>query len=80
MTELEFLYRDQIVRATLGTQPAILAKPHDQAALDRLAQRLADTEVAVELLRAKGYGNRGMTLSTMVRALPDLKPLGMSKA
>lgn len=64
------VYRDQMVRGVLGTRPAILAKEADTAALDRLAQRLAEAEAGLELMRAKGYGKRGMGLLDMINALP----------
>ena len=68
---LRTIYRDQIVRAVLGTRPAMLAKEADTAALNRIAQHLAETEAATELMRAKGYGVCGPGLLDMVKALPD---------
>ena len=69
--DLPTVYRDQMVRAVLGTRPAMLAKEADTSALNRMAQTLAENEAAVELLRAKGYGKRGMTLLDMIKALPQ---------
>jgi hypothetical protein len=69
--DLPTVYRDQMVRAVLGTRPAMLAKEADTAALDRIAQRLAETEASMELMRAKGYGPRGMSLLDMIKALPQ---------
>lgn len=71
--DLPTIYRDQMVRAVLGTRPAILAKEADTTALNRLAQRLAEDEQALELLRAKGYGRRGMSILDMVEALPPAR-------
>jgi len=70
--DLPTVYRDQMVRAVLGARPAMLAKEADTAALGRLAQRLAEDEQAMELLRAKGYGKRGMSILDMVQALPEV--------
>ena len=67
--DLPTVYRDQMVRAVLGARPAMLAKEADVAALNRLAQRLAEDEAAVELLRANGYGRRAAGLLDMVKAL-----------
>jgi hypothetical protein len=65
------MYRDQIVRAVLGTRPAMLSKEADAAAVNRIAQHLAETEAATELLRAKGYSKRGMNLLDIIKALPQ---------
>jgi len=69
--DLPTVYRDQMVRAVIGTRPAMLAETADDAALVRLAQGLAEYEMAKELLRAKGYGRRGMGLLDMIKALPE---------
>lgn len=71
MRDIALVYRDQMVRGVLGTRPAILAKEADVTLLDKLAQRLADAEFALELLRAKGHGHRGQTLTEIVNALPQ---------
>jgi hypothetical protein len=71
MVDAALVYRDQMVRAVSGERPAILAKNADTAALDRMARRLADAESAIEMLRAKGYGKRGMGILDMVKALPE---------
>jgi len=69
--DLLTVYRDQMVRAVLGERPAMLAKEADTTMLERLAQRLAEAEAGMELLRNKGYGKRGMSILDMVKALPD---------
>ena len=71
MIDLAIIYRDQMVRGVLGTRPAIQAKEADTALLNNLAQRLAEAEAATELLRAKGYGRRGMSILDMARVLPE---------
>jgi len=71
MTDVTLMYRDQIVRAVLGTRPAMLGKEADVAAVNRIAQHLAETEAATELLRAKGYSKRGMSMLDIVKALPQ---------
>ena len=70
MIDLAMVYRDQIVRAVLGSGPAILAKEANTTALDRMAARLADAEEALEQLRAKGYGSRGQTLTEVAHLIP----------
>jgi hypothetical protein len=72
--DLPTVYRDQMVRAVLGTRPAILATEADTAALNRIAQHLAEVEAATELMRAKGYGARGLGLLDMAKALPLAPP------
>lgn len=70
MTDVALIYRDQMVRAVLGSRPAILAREADITALDRMAARLADAEEALEQLRAKGYGSRGQTLTEVASLVP----------
>lgn len=69
--DLATVYRDQMVRGVLGERPAMLAESADTAMLSRLAQRLAEAEASLELMRAKGYGRRGMSLLDMIKALPE---------
>lgn len=64
------IYRDRIVRAVVGTRPAILAKEADTAALDRICRGLVDAEEAKQLLCAKGYGAPSQSLADLVRSLP----------
>jgi hypothetical protein len=71
MPDLNLIYRDQMIRAVLGTRPAILAKEADTAALDCFCQRLADAEEAIRLLCAKGYGWPSQSLVDLARAVPD---------
>ncbi|MDN4052891.1 hypothetical protein QPK32_07365 [Massilia sp. YIM B02763] len=68
------IYRDRIMRAVVGTRPAIMAKEADTAALDRICQGLADGEEAKQLLCAKGYGFPSQSLADLVRKLPSVKP------
>ena len=76
MNDVALIYRDQMVRGVLGTRPAILAKEANTTLLDSLAHRLADSEMAMELLRAKGYGHRGQSIADMVKALPPAPEAG----
>jgi hypothetical protein len=69
MPDLPLIYRDQILRAALGTRPVILAKEADTMTLDRFARRLADAEEAMQLLRANGCGTSTYSLPDMVREL-----------
>jgi hypothetical protein len=71
MIDVPYMYRDLMVRCVLGERPAMLAQHVDIVLLDRLAQRLAEAEMALELLRAKGHGQRGMSLLDMIKALPQ---------
>lgn len=68
MPSLILIYRDRIVRAVVGTRPAILAKEADTAALDRICHGLADAEEAKALLCARGYGFPSQSLVDLVRA------------
>lgn len=71
MPDLILIHRDRIVRAVLGTRPAILAKEADAAAIDRICRGLADAEEAKQLLCAKGYGWPSQSLVDLARAVPD---------
>lgn len=73
-TDLPTVYRFQMIRAVLGTHPAMLAREADPVALDCMSKRLADSEEAAALLVAKGYGLPNQSLAELVRALPILKP------
>jgi len=72
MTDVAYMYRDLLVRCILGERPAMLAQHADTMMLDRLAQRLAEAEAGMELMRAKGYGPRGMGLLDMIKVLPEV--------
>jgi hypothetical protein len=63
------VYRQQMIRAVLGTHPAILAKEADPAALESLCRRLDDAAGAIKLLCANGYGWPARSLTDLVREL-----------
>lgn len=71
MSQLILIYRDRIVRAVLGTRPAMLAREADTTALDRICSALVEAEQAKQLLCAKGYGLPSQSLSDLARALPN---------
>jgi hypothetical protein len=73
MQSLKLIYRDQMIRAVVGTKPAVMAKEADITALDRFCQRLVDAEEAIGLLVAKGYGIPSQSLADLVRPLPSVK-------
>jgi len=74
MSDLRTIYRHQMIRAVLGTRPAIIAKEADTAALDRICQRLVDAEEATNLLCANGCGIPSQSLPDLVRAALGIKP------
>lgn len=55
-------YRDLIVRAV---------HERDGHTLDKIIAQLADAERAREILRAKGYGQSGMTASATAAQVPN---------
>ena len=63
-------YRDQIIRAVTGNQPAMVFHVVDETALRRLCDRLAEAERAVEILRAKGHGKPGLLLDELAALVP----------
>jgi len=64
------VFRDQIIRAVTGNQPAMVFRVIDEAALQRLSDRLAEAERAHALLRAKGYGGTGLLLDELAALVP----------
>jgi hypothetical protein len=63
-------YRDQVIRAVTGNQPAMVFHVVDETALLRLCNRLAEAERAHALLRAKGYGGTGLLLDELAALVP----------
>jgi hypothetical protein len=63
------VYRHQIIRAVLGTHPAILAKEADPVALESLCRRLNDAEGAIQLLCKNGFAWPAQSLTDLVRSL-----------
>lgn len=72
------VYRHQLIRAVLGTHPAILAKEADPVALDSLCRRLDDAEGAIQLLCANGYAWPSQSLTDLVRGLLQAREKGPS--
>lgn len=70
MSDIGDIYKAEILRAVLGPG-AHAFKAHDSHRLRQLAERMADTEEAQSILRAKGYGAAGMSLLDIVRSVPD---------
>jgi len=68
---VEVAYRDQIIRAVTGNQPAMVFRVVDETALRRLSDRLAESERAHALLRAKGYGGTGLLLDELAALVPN---------
>lgn len=64
-------YRDQVIRAVTGGKPAMVFHVVDEAALLRLCERLAESERAHSLLRAKGYGGTGLLLDELAALVPN---------
>lgn len=46
----------------------------DSDTVRSIAQRLADSYEAMQILRAKGYGTTGMDLAALVKLVPSDKP------
>jgi hypothetical protein len=66
-------YRDLIIRAVLGSDPAMIAQVADGKTLDALAHTLAEAENAVSCLRAKGYGVPGMSVAATARLVTKVR-------
>ena len=67
-------YRHAIIRAVTGNRPAIIWNVIDDAALNRICERLAEAERAAEILQAKGYGKPGLLLHEVAATIPSKEP------
>lgn len=71
----KLIFRDQIVRAVTGGQPAMVFHVVKEAALGDICDRLVEAEQALSVLRAKGYGKPGMLLHEVAALVPErIKP------
>jgi hypothetical protein len=68
-------YRDAIIRAVTGNRPAMVFHVVDETALRRICERLAESERAHALIRAKGYGSTGMLLDELAALVPSKGPV-----
>lgn len=64
-------YRDMIVRAVLGADPAMTAVAVDPATLNSIVNVLVQAEAAKTMLCAKGYGISAQAIDDVARAVPD---------
>lgn len=64
------IYRDEILRAVIGEQ-ANKVPVADQQKLDQLAEHMADGMEANRILRARGYGAPGKSVSDAARSVPE---------
>lgn len=69
VADVNDVFRHQMVRAVLGTQPAMLSKEADPVAITSLCRQLVDAQDAKALLRANGCGRHTDSLAAMVRTL-----------
>ena len=70
MRPLAEQFRDRLIRIVVPQRPAALVVVHQAAALDDLCNLLADCTVAKQLMRAKGYGDVGMSMLEIAQLLP----------
>lgn len=70
MRSLAEQFRDRIIRMVVPDRPASMVIVHQAPALDDACNLLADCTEAKQLLRAKGYGQVGMSVLEIVQLLP----------
>jgi len=70
MRPLAELYRDQIIRSVVPDRPAMCYPVNKPEALADVCSLLADSTEAKRLLRAKGWGQVGMTILEIAQLLP----------
>ena len=70
MSSLAEQYRDRIIRIVVPDRPAMTYPVNDPQALADVCNVLADGAEAKRLLRAKGWGQVGMTILEIAQLLP----------
>lgn len=70
MTPLAIVYQDKIIRSVVADRPAMCYQVHQPLALEDICNLLADSAEAKRLLRAKGWGQVGMTVLEIAQLLP----------
>jgi hypothetical protein len=73
MNNIARIYRAEILRAALGPCAAP-AQAADLGRLNQIAERLAECEGVHGILRAKGYGAAGVSLTQIARDVPGNTP------
>lgn len=63
-------FHHAIILAVTGNRPAIVWKVIDNAALNRVCERVAEAERTAEILPAKGYGKPGQLLHDVATQVP----------
>lgn len=63
------LRRGLAVRAVTGLRPAVVAVPDDASYLEASREQLARAERVGEMLRARGFGPRGMSIDEVLAEL-----------
>jgi hypothetical protein len=67
------IYRAELIRAAFGDR-AHETKVADLHRLNQYAERLAESERAQSILRAKGYGIAGTSFVELASSVPDYAP------
>ncbi|MDN4061291.1 hypothetical protein QPK31_24020 [Massilia sp. YIM B02769] len=70
MRPLAEMYRDQIIRSVVTDRPAMCYPANKPEALADVCALLADGYEAKRLLRAKGWGQVGMSILEIAQLLP----------
>jgi len=70
VTPLATMYRDKIIRSVVVDRPAMCYPVRQPLALEDICNLLADGAEAKRLLRAKGWGQVGMTILEIAQLLP----------
>ncbi|MDN4061472.1 hypothetical protein QPK31_24935 [Massilia sp. YIM B02769] len=70
MSPLAIVYQDKIIRSVVADRPAMCYPVHQPLALEDICNLLADGAEAKRLLRAKGWGQPGMTVLEIAQLLP----------
>lgn len=71
MIDLHRIYRDRIIHAVTGGNPAMVFHVANNTALSDICTRLVQAETALTTLRAKGYGSSGMLLHEVAATVPE---------
>lgn len=70
MSDRATVYRDHLVRVVRGANVAAAEPEANPGALASVTRRLIESEDALAILRAKGYGRPGQSLAAVASAVP----------
>lgn len=78
MKRIADIYQAEILRAVLGSH-AHAGKVDNPERLRKIAEHLADSELAQSALQAKGYGRGSQSFLDLTREIPNYTPAMLNR-